>query len=211
MDFTLDEQQIALQDTVRKFAASELPAIAKDIERTGKSPGPDLMRRYAEMGLLGVNLSQDDGGLGLSHLDAVIVLEEAAKISSAVAFPIFESCFGPTLAIAEYGSETLKQRVLPKVCAGEMIVAISMSEPAAGTALTDLTTTAKEDGGGFTVNGTKRWCSGAGHSDAYVVYCRMSDAPGAAGIGALLVEKDLPGVSFGKSEHHMGLRGIQSA
>lgn len=211
MDFTLDDQQIALRDAVRKFAATELPVIAKEIETTGESPGPDLMRRYAEMGLLGVNLSEDYGGLGLSHLDAVIALEEAAKISSAVAFPIFESCFGPTLAIAEYGSQTLKQRVLPKVCAGEMIVAISMSEPAAGTALTDLTTTAKEDGDCFVVNGTKRWCSGAGHSDAYVVYCRMSDAPGAAGIGALLIEKNLPGVSFGKPEHHMGLRGIQSA
>ena len=94
---------------------------------------------------------------------------------------------------------------------GEMIVAVSMSEPGAGTALTDLTTKAVADGDDFVVTGNKRWCSGAGHADAYVVYCRMSDDPGAKGIGAVLVEKDRDGISFGKPEQHMGLRGIQSA
>jgi alkylation response protein AidB-like acyl-CoA dehydrogenase len=144
-------------------------------------------------------------------LDAVLVLEEVAKISPAVAFPIFESCFGPTLAIAHFAPDELKQRIVPKVCAGEMIVAVSMSEPGAGTALTDLTTKAETNGDTVVVNGTKRWCSGAGHADAYVVYCRMSDEPGAKGIGAVLVEKDRTGLSFGKPEYHMGFRGIPSA
>ena len=163
------------------------------------------------MGFLGVNLPSELGGLGLSHLDAVLVLEEVAKISPAVAFPIFESCFGPTLAIAHFAPDELKQRIVPKVCAGEMIVAVSMSEPDAGTALTDLTTKVETNGDTVVVNGTKRWCSGAGHADAYVVYCRMSDEPGAKGIGAVLVEKDRAGLSFGKPEYHMGFRGIPSA
>lgn len=211
MDFTLNEDQQALQETVRKFAVSELPEIALEIEKTAAPASHDLIKRYAEMGFLGVNLPSELGGLGLSHLDAVLVLEEVAKISPAVAFPIFESCFGPTLAIAHFAPDELKQRIVPKVCAGEMIVAVSMSEPGAGTALTDLTTKAETNGDTVVVNGTKRWCSGAGHADAYVVYCRMSDEPGAKGIGAVLVEKDRTGLSFGKPEYHMGFRGIPSA
>ncbi len=211
MDFTLNEDQQALQETVRKFAVSELPEIAVEIEKTATPASHELIKRYAEMGFLGVNLPSELGGLGLSHLDAVLVLEEVAKISPAVAFPIFESCFGPTLAIAHFAPDELKQRIVPKVCVGEMIVAVSMSEPGAGTALTDLTTKAVTNGDTVVINGTKRWCSGAGHADAYVVYCRMSDEPGAKGIGAVLVEKDRAGLSFGKPEYHMGFRGISSA
>ena len=101
--------------------------------------------------------------------------------------------------------------MIPKVCSGEMVIAVSMSEPNAGTALTDLTTRAEVKGDRVILNGTKRWCSGAGHADAYVVYCRMSDAPGAKGIGAVLVEKGAEGFTFGAPEHHMGFRGIASA
>jgi alkylation response protein AidB-like acyl-CoA dehydrogenase len=86
-----------------------------------------------------------------------------------------------------------------------------MSEPEAGSALTDLTTSAVLEGDRVILNGQKRWCSGAGYAEAYVVYCRLSDAPGAKGIGAVLVEKDTPGFSFGKRDHHMGFRGVYSA
>lgn len=211
MDFTLNDEQLALQDTVRKFAEAELPEIAKEVERSGQPPSHELVKRYAEMGFLGVNLPTELGGLGLSHMDAVLVLEEVAKISPAVAFPIFESCFGPSLAIAHFAPDEMKQRVIPEVCAGNMIVAVSMSEPNAGTALTDLTTRAEVSGDTVRINGTKRWCSGAGHADAYVVYCKMSDDPGAKGIGAVLIENDRDGLSFGKPEIHMGFRGITSA
>lgn len=211
MDFSLTEQQRALQETARRFAAAELSVPAREIERSGQPPGSDLLRRFAGLGLLGINLPQAYGGQGLGHLEAVIALEELAKVSSAVAFPVFESCFGPVLAIAHFAGEELKRRVIPKVCAGETIVAVAMSEPGAGTALTDLTTRATIERDGIVVSGSKRWCSGAGHAQAYVVYARLSDDPGAKGIGAVLVEKDRPGVSFGKPEHHMGLRGVPSA
>jgi alkylation response protein AidB-like acyl-CoA dehydrogenase len=211
VDFTLSDDQIALQDTVRKFATAELPEIAKRMEAENSPPPHDLVKRYAEMGLLGINLPETYGGAGGTALDAVIALEEVAKVSIAVAFPIFEASFGPTLAIAHFAPDELKQRVLPKVCAGEMIVAVSMSEPNAGSALTDLTTRAVVEGDTVVLNGQKRWCSGAGHADAYVVYCRMSDDPGAKGIGAVLVEKGADGFSFGKPEVHMGFRGVASA
>ena len=211
MDFQLSTEQKLLQETARKFAEKELPDIAKEVERSDEPPGVSVRKRFAELGFLGANLDPEYGGAGMSHFDAVLVLEEIAKISIAVAFPIFESCFGPCLAIAHFADEDLKQRILPRICSGDIVVAVSMSEPDAGSALTDLTTTATIQPDKVILNGQKRWCSGAGHSEAYVVYCRMSDAPGAKGIGAILVEKDSAGFSFGKRDHHMGFRGIYSA
>ena len=211
MNFNLSEEQKALQNSVRKFAQTELPEIAKQIEATGLPPNMEIRKRFSELGYLGVNLSAKYGGSGGSHLDAVIVLEELAKISIAVAFPVFESCFGPSLAIAHFGSETLKDWLLPDICSGNLILAVSMSEPSAGSALTDLSTKGVVGDDHVILNGTKRWCSGAGHAEAYVVYCRMSDEQGAKGIGAIVVEKDTPGFSFGKQEHHMGFKGVASA
>lgn len=211
MDFRLSEEQRALQESVRRFARGELPEIAAEVERSDEPPGVELRRRFAELGYLGVNLDKRYGGAGLSHLDAVLVLEEIASISIAVAFPIFESCFGPTLAIAHFGSEEMRRRVLPPVCSGEIVVAVSMSEPDAGSALTDLGTRLREKDGKLLLSGTKRWCSGAGHADVYLVYCRMSDEPGARGIGAVVVRKGASGFSFGKRDRHLGFRGVYSA
>lgn len=211
MDFNLSDEQIALRDTVRRFARAELVPLAAELERDNRPVPRAMVRRYAEMGLLGINTPEVLGGLGLGNLDALIVLEELAKISSAVAFPVFEACVGPVRAIQHFAPDALRQRIVPQVCAGEMIVAVSMSEPAAGTALTDLTTRGVIADGQVTINGTKRWCSGGGHSDAYLVYTRLSDAPGAKGIGAVLVEKGTPGLSFGQPETLMGFRGVPSA
>lgn len=211
MDFSLSEEQLALRETVRRFAQAELVPLAAELERENRPVPRAMVRRYAEMGLLGINTPEALGGLGLTNLDALIVLEELAKVSSAIAFPVFEACVGPVRAIQHFAPEELKQRIVPQVCAGEMIVAVSMSEPAAGTALTDLTTRGVISNGKVTINGTKRWCSGGGHSDAYLVYTRLSDAPGAKGIGAVLVEKGTPGLSFGQPETLMGFRGVPSA
>lgn len=211
MDFALDEDQRMLQETARRFAQQELPEVARELEERDESVGDDWMRRYAEMGFFGINVPVEYGGQGLGHLDAVLVLEELAKLSSAVAMPVFEANFGPMAVLVHFAPEELKRRILPQVCAGKLIVAVSMSEPEAGTALTDLRTRAEVRGDHVTIDGTKRWCSGAGHAQGYLVYCRMSDAPGAAGIGAVYVEKGTPGFSFGKREEMMGFRGIMTA
>ena len=174
MDFNLNEQQRALKEAAKKFAEKELFDVAKEIEKNDKPPSRKILKRFAELGFLGVNLAEKYGGGGLSHFEAVLILEEIAKISIAVAFPIFESSFGPALAISSFAPEELKKEVLPKVCSGDMVIAVSMSEPDAGSALTDLTTTAKILNDKVILNGQKRWCSGAGHADAYVVYSRMS-------------------------------------
>ena len=211
MDFSLSAEQQMLQETARRFAQTELPAHATDIENNNAPPNLVLRKRFAEMGFMGINLPSAYGGAGLGHFEAVLILEELAKISVAVAFPVFEASFGPALAIAHFAPKALQQRILPQVCSGEMVVAVSMSEPNAGTALTDLKTRGKLNGDKIILNGSKRWCSGGGHADAYVVYCRLSDDPGAKGIGAVFVEKGTQGFTFGAPESHMGWRGIASA
>jgi alkylation response protein AidB-like acyl-CoA dehydrogenase len=211
MDFQLTADQQALQQAARDYAQERLPPIAKHLEETGEPPSHELVKEYAELGFLGVNVPEQWGGLGLGNLEALLVVEEFAKISSAVAFPVFESCVGPVRAIERFSNESLKSKVVPAVCRGEKIVAVSMSEPAAGSALTDLTTRAVVQGDTVRIDGTKRWCSGGGHADGYVVYCRMSDDPGAKGIGAVYVESGTKGLTFGKPEHLMGFRGVPSS
>jgi len=211
VDFRLNDEQLALQAAARKYVRERLMPLAPETERSGAPPSHELIREYAEMGFLGINVDSRYGGLGLGSLEALLVLEEFGKCSSALAFPVFESCVGPVRAIERFADESLRQRVVPRVCRGELIVAVSMSEPAAGSALTDLSTRAEIRGDRVVINGAKRWCSGGGHADGYVVYCRLSPEPGAKGIGAIYVERDTPGLSFGSAESLMGFHGVPSS
>jgi alkylation response protein AidB-like acyl-CoA dehydrogenase len=216
MALHLTADQEHLRETARKFAQTEMTAVALELERSNQPPSKAIKKRLAEMGFLGINISPEYGGLGLSNLDAVVVLEEFAKVHPAIAFPIFESAVGPIKAIERFGTETLKRALLPKVTAGEIVVAVAMSEPDAGTALTDLTTSAVISGDKITVNGAKRWTTGGGTADGYVVYARVSQAGakaklGAKGVGAVYVPDGTKGLTFGKREDMMGFRGTTTA
>ena len=211
MDFKLTSDQQELQKVARDFANKELVSLADDMEESCNPVTKEVLMKIGELGFLGVNAPTEYGGQGLSNLDAIIILEEFGKISSAVGWPVFEANAGPVKVIEHFGTEALKKRIIPQVCSGEKVVAVSMSEPGAGTGLTDLKTKAEIKGDKIIINGNKRWCSGAGHSDGYVVYAKMSDAPAAKGIGAVFVDLDTPGLTFGNSERLMGWRGIPSA
>jgi butyryl-CoA dehydrogenase len=211
VDFRLSDEQRQIREAARRFARETLTGLARDLEARDEPVPTEQLRRYAEMGFLGINVPADYGGQGLGNLEALLVLEEFAQVSPAVAFPVFESSVGPVRAIEHFAGDALKRRVIPKVCAGELVVAVAMSEPDAGSALTDLKTRARLDGDEIVLDGQKRWSSGGGHSGGYVVYCRLSDAPGAKGIGAVYVEAERKGVSFGPREKLMGFRGIPSA
>ena len=211
MDFKLTSDQQELQKVAREFAVKELTSLANEMEESASPVPKDVLKKIGELGFLGVNAPTEYGGQGLSNLDAIIILEEFGKISSAVGWPVFEANAGPVKVIEHFGTEALKKRIIPEVCKGEKVVAVSMSEPGAGTGLTDLKTKAEIKGDKIVINGNKRWCSGAGHSDGYVVYAKMSDAPAAKGIGAVFVDLDAPGLTFGNSERLMGWRGIPSA
>ena len=211
MEFQLSAEQKELQEVARRFARSEMPPVAQFCEETGDAPKPDIVKKMGDMGFLGVNIPQEYGGLGLGNLEALLVLEEFAKISSASAHPVFEANVGPVHVLLHYAQENLKREIVPQICRGEIVIAVSMSEPQAGTALTDLTTRGEIKNGKVILNGQKRWCSGGGHADGYVTYVRLSEDKGAKAIGAVYVPKDAAGLSFGKREQLMGFRGIPSA
>ncbi len=211
MDFQLTPEQKELQQVARTFAREQMPAVAAACEETGEPPDASVMARLGEMGFLGINIAPEYGGLGLGNLEALLVLEEFAKISSASAYPLFEANVGPVNVLLHYANEDLKRQIVPAMCRGEVMIAVSMSEPEAGSALTDLKTKGEVKGGKVILNGQKRWCSGGGHADGYVVYARLSGDAGAKGIGAVYVPKETAGVSFGAREQLMGFRGVASA
>ena len=109
MDFRLSEEQQALQAAARQFARGEMLEVAEALERDAAPLSRDWVKKYAEMGFLGINVSTEYGGLGLGNVDGFLVLEEFAKVSSAVAFPIFESVAGPVHALAHFATDSVKQ------------------------------------------------------------------------------------------------------
>lgn len=177
-----------------------------------REPFPHEEREYlGSLGLLGICLPERYGGSGAPLSAALVVIEELAKECRPAAFQVFEANTGPARVLSLLGSDELQARFLPEVITGERTMAVAISEPDAGSAATDMTTRATPVDGGYVVNGTKRWISNGGEADSYFVYARMTDEPGAKGIGAVVVEADRPGVSFGAPEKLMGFRGIPSA
>ncbi|HDM79187.1 MAG TPA: acyl-CoA dehydrogenase [Deltaproteobacteria bacterium] len=210
MDFQLSEEQKMLKETVRQFVEREIRPHAMEWDEKAVFVPDELIEKYAEMGLLGMTLPERYGGQGLGVFEAILVIEEIAKVSCLAAFPVFESNVGPVRVIELFGTEEQKKKYLPRCCRGEILISVGMTEPEAGSAVTDLRTRAVLKGDHYIVNGTKRFVTGGGHSEVYVVYVRLSDLPGAKGIGALIIEKGTPGFVFGKQERFMGLSGFPS-
>mgnify|MGYP001197089108 CR=1 FL=1 len=211
MDFQLSEEQRILQQTVREFADRECKPLAAVWDREARIPDRQVVEKMGEMGLIGMCLPQEYGGGGQDLLSAILWIEQLARISPLCAVAVFESNVGPVRVIELFGTEEQKRRFLPRVCRGEMQISVGMTEAEAGSALTDLRTRAVKVEGGWRLDGRKVFCTGGGHSEAYMVYCRFDDRPGPKGIGALLVEKSTTGLSFGKQEQFMGMRGFPSS
>ncbi len=211
MDFELTEEQKMLKRMVHDFVEKEVRPQAAEWEAKAEFPSKEYLKKLLELGLIGMTLPERYGGQGQTTLEAILAIEELARVSPVAAWPVFESAVGPVRVIEQFGTEELKQKYIPPVCSGEMWIAAAMTEPEAGSALTDLTTKAVLDGDYYVVNGQKRFVSGGGVSDAYVVYVRLGEERGARGIGGLVIEKGTPGFSFGKQEQFMGLRGLPSS
>jgi alkylation response protein AidB-like acyl-CoA dehydrogenase len=211
IDFNLSEDQTALRDAVGRLADDVYRAHAIEWD-TNSTPLPHSERkRLAQLGYLGMALPEEFGGGGSELIDALIVIEELAKRSQIAAFQVFEACTGAARVIDLFGSAEAKARFLPPIAAGDKTMAVAISEPDAGSAATDMTTAAQLDDDGYVLNGVKRWCSGAGHAEQYLVYVRLSEARGSKGIGAVVVEAEAPGLSFGPQEKLLGFHGIPSA
>jgi butyryl-CoA dehydrogenase len=211
MDFTLASDQEELRRAARDLAQAEFAPLAERWDRDATLLPDEQRRRLGELGYLGLTLPEEYGGSHTPLLHALLVIEEFAKACPAAAFAIFEACVGAARVIELLGTPEQRERWLPAVVAGDATMAVAISEPDAGSAATDLQTEARVDADEVVLNGSKRWCSGAGHSELYLVYCRLSDERGSSGIGAVLVEKGSPGLSFGPRQVHMGFRSVAHA
>ncbi|RHZ96525.1 acyl-CoA dehydrogenase [Cereibacter sphaeroides] len=207
MDFALSEEQQAIFDMARAFGAEEIAPHARAWEGAGTIPRT-LWPKVAELGLGGVYVSEEHGGSGLGRLDATLVFEALAMACPSVAafLSIHNMCAG---MIDRYGSEELKARWLPGICALTTLVSYCLTEPGAGSDAAALRTRADATPEGYRLSGTKAFISGGGYSDAYLTMCRTGGA-GPKGISTLLVPAGTPGLSFGGLEDKMGWRAQET-
>jgi 3-sulfinopropanoyl-CoA desulfinase len=206
MDFRLDAGQQALKARARELADGVFRDRAARWDSAEEYPW-DNVKDLVQAGFMGLTIPKAYGGGGGSLLDVLLVVEEIARVCGVTARIVVEGNVGAVGALVAYGTEAQKRRYLPWVLEGDK-PAIAITEPEAGSAATDLLTRADEAPEGWTLSGEKRWITGAGVSRLHLVYCRMSDTPGAEGIGGILVERDTPGFRVGERDRTMGLRGI---
>lgn len=212
MDFTLTEEQRMLKQLAHDLAVKEFPPMAyweKLAEKETYFPEQEeYVMKLVKAGLLGINMPIEYGGQGREAIEAILVVEELARVCLPAAHCVFEGSVGPIIIIEQYGSDELKSKYIPRVCKGQLLVAAGMTEPEAGSALTDLKTKAVLSGDNYVVNGQKRFVTGGGHNGAYLTWVRLSDKQGHQGIGGLVIEAGTPGFTFGKQERHMGHRYV---
>ncbi|MBA7564697.1 Caffeyl-CoA reductase-Etf complex subunit CarC [subsurface metagenome] len=205
MDFRLSQEQLMLKRLVHDLGEKELKEKEKEWEEKGQHIPSEYHRKLANLGLMGIAFPKKYGGQGLGVLEAVIATEEAGRVSTRVGREIFECNLGAAKLIEQLGTEAQKQKYLPHVSNGDYMIATAMTEPEAGSALTDLQTRAVLKGDCYVVNGQKTFITGAPECEAYVVYARFGEQRGARGIGAIIIDKNTLGLSFGKQQVFMGM------
>ena len=201
MDFALTEEQEAIQDMARRFAADELAPHAAEWDEKKHFP-VDVIRKSAELGLAGIYTREDVGGSGLGRLDAALIFEALSEgcTSTAAYISIHNMC---CWMIDRFGAEELRQKYCPRLASAELVASYCLTEPGSGSDAAALKTKAVRDGDHYVLNGSKAFISGAGVSDLYVVMARTG-GDGPKGISTVLVEKGTPGLSFGANERKMG-------
>ena len=209
-DLQLNPEHAELRQAAARVARELYGPKAAQWDRDQSDFPDEERRRLGELGYLGIALPELYGGGSAPAFEALIVIEELAKVCRPAAFQVFESNTGPAQVVAQLGTEAQKAEFLPPVVKGDASMAVAISEPDAGSAATDMRTRAVREGDHYRVNGTKRWVSNSGHAEFYLLYARLSDAPGAKGVGALIVDKNAGGISFGARERLMGFHGIPS-
>ncbi len=194
MDFHCTPEQEQFRDAVRGFAERHLRDGA--LHRAHQEEHPwDVGKLMAEQGLMGITMKEADGGQGGSLMDAIIAIETIASVCPRSADVIQAGNFGPVRVLAEYGTADQKKRYLDKILAGESLITVGMTEPEAGSAVTDLKTRATPDGDGYRINGVKVFQTHASYADVMLTYVRFG--PGVGGIGSVLIPRDAAGFKQG--------------
>jgi len=198
MDFRLSPEQEEFRGAVRRFAEKHLAAGA--LERAHAAGYPwDVAKLMAKQGLLGITIAEAAGGQGGTLLDAVLAIETVASVCPRSADVVQAGNFGPIRVLAEYGTASHRERYLKRLLAGEAVISVGMTEPDAGSAVTDLKTSATPDGQGWRVSGSKIFTTHSAYAEVFLVYVRY--APGVGGIGSVLLERK--DVRLGKASRFM--------
>jgi len=203
VNFDLDEEQSEIRDIVRRFTAQEITPHAEAWDEENHFPR-EIYSKIAKLGLMGMTTPEEYGGTGLSRLAGALVYEELAKgeMATAVGLSVHNMI---TSSIARFGNEEQRERWVPKLAAGELLGAFSLSEAASGSDAASLQCRAERKNGSYLLNGTKMWVTNGGEAEIYLRMARTSRTNGAAGISCFVVEKGTPGFSFGKTERKMGM------
>ena len=194
MNFDFTDEQKLFADSVRRFAREKLAPGAVKRAHDPRFPF-DVAKLMAKQGLMGITLPQQDGGQGGTLMDAVIAIEQVAAECPRSADVVQFGNFGPIRVFAEYGSEAQKKRWLTDLLAGRIAMSLGMTEPDAGSAVTDLKTSARPDGAHYVINGSKVFSTFSTDAEVFLVYVRYG--PGLGGIGSVLVERGTPGFTVG--------------
>ena len=202
MDFHIDPQQREMIASVRALAQTEFKAAAGKW-MDGSFPWPN-MKKLAELGVLGMSVPEEYGGLGLPILDTALILEEIAKVDYVTAMAVLGEAGVQTRVIARYAPTAIKDRILPKVVSGDCMLAVCMTEPHAGTDVANYRTNARIVGDRVILKGTKTLISRAPEAGMFVVFTRVDGKPGREGIGCVLLEPDTKGFEVTGSYHTMG-------
>jgi alkylation response protein AidB-like acyl-CoA dehydrogenase len=201
MEFRLSDTQRQFKDAVTGFAERHLAEDA--LKRAHGDEFPlDVARLLSAQGLMGITIDAEDGGQGGSLMDAVIAIETIAGVCPRSADVVQAGNFGAIRVLAEFGTDAQKEKHLSRLLAGEAVISIGMTEPEAGSAVTELKTTATPDGDGFRINGTKVFTTHSVQADLILAYVRFG--PGTGGIGSVLIERGMEGLSLGNPVRYMG-------
>ncbi len=203
MDFALSEEATAIYDMARAFGEAEIAPHALAWEREGTIP-KELWPKLAELGFAGLYVSEENGGSGLSRLEATLVFEALSESCASVAafLSIHNMC---AKMIESFGSDDLRARFLPPALTMDTVFSYCLTEPGSGSDAAALKTRAERTNEGYLLTGTKAFISGGGYSDAYIVMCRTGE-DGPKGVSAMVVEDGAEGLSFGGLEDKMGWR-----
>ncbi len=205
MDFNLSEDQEMMRESAEEFAQKRLFPIAEELDEKGETP-PELLKEIGELGYLGLMAPEEFGGLGTDTLSYALVIEEISKACAGISIAISVHNSLVIKAIEKYGTDAQKQEYLPKLAAGEIIGAYSLSEPNSGTDAGSISCQAVADGDNYIFNGTKSWVSTASHAGIFIVFALSDPSLGPKGISAFIVHKDTDGMSIGANEKKMGMK-----
>jgi alkylation response protein AidB-like acyl-CoA dehydrogenase len=202
MEFKIGTEQREMIAAVRQLAQNEFKQDAPKW-MDGTFPWPNI-KKLAGLGVLGMSVPEEYGGLGLSILDSALILEEIAKVDYVTAMAVLGEAGVQTRVISHYAPKAIKERILPRVISGDCILAICMTEPHAGTDVANYRTNTKRHGNHLVLNGTKTLISRAAEAGMVVVFTRVDGKAGREGIGCVLVEQGTPGLSVTGTYHTMG-------